>query len=108
MKVYVDASPKAIALATEDGKKYLEGISGAGLTSNQAEYYAVTIALDDPSVTEVLSDSQLVVHQLNGTYAVRDPKMSNAVKLIWDKVRDRNVKFTWIPREQNPAGKILG
>jgi len=108
VKVYVDANPTTIAIVTEYGGRYLEDIDGAGLTSNQAEYYAITKALDNPEATEILSDSQLAISQLNGKYAIRDQKMKRSVMVIWELIKDREVKFTWIPRKENLAGRILG
>lgn len=108
MQIYVDANPRTIALVTDDGKKYIEDIEGAGLTSNQAEYYAITRALDNPDVTEILSDSQLAIKQLNGEYAIKDQKLKVCVGNIWALIIGRNIRFTWIPRERNLAGRLLG
>ncbi len=89
--------------------------SGQGATNNLAEYSAVISALEwlmgskynDRSLT-IRTDSQLVVRQINGVYAVRSPaiiplhqKAMNLAKCF------KNLKFVWIPREQNEKADEL-
>ena len=57
---------------------------------------------------EILSDSELIIKQLNGEYAIRDATLEVACNEIWHLCRGYSVKFTWVPREENLAGKILG
>lgn len=78
---------------------------GHDLTSNEAEWLAMIQALkvaDDGDV--VLSDSQLVVNQLNGVYQVKAGNLKthhfNALRYIEEK----DIEVRWIQREQNLAG----
>lgn len=80
-----------------------------GTTSNVGEYFAVISALEALAAsgyimvrTEIRSDSQLVIRQINGEYAVNKPHL----RKLWQKVQDLKagfprVTFQWIPREQN-------
>jgi ribonuclease HI len=83
-----------------------------GLTNNQAEYRGVLFALrnvPEGTAVELLSDSQLVCYQLAGKYSVRDPKLRPLFLRVAELIRERrlNVKFSWVPREENLAGKFL-
>lgn len=107
MKVYVDASPTRLCVTCEDGQTIVRNASTPH-TSNEAKYLAVLAAVKQlPSVTEVCSDSQLVVKQLNGEYKVNKPELLRLRDEILRAANGR-VKFTWIPKEENPAGKVLG
>ena len=83
-----------------------------GLTNNKAEYMAILAALKDTSLkskVEILSDSELAVNQLAGKYAIRDPELGHLAAEIGKVLTQRNLtaKFTWIPRRQNKADKML-
>jgi len=85
------------------------------ITSNEAEYIAVLTALqsataDESTEIEILADSKLVVNQLKREWHIKDDKMRVLFDKIQQLIRERNLKveFTWIPREENPAGKYLG
>ena len=117
MKVYVDANPSELACVPEEGIPYhqvLHSIWQFGKTNNEAEYLAVLAALEElPKyqknplvITEILSDSQLVVNQLNHKYHIKESRLRELAMRVWQI--SGNVKFTWIPREKNLAGKLLG
>lgn len=97
-------------------------ISGPKGTHNIAEYLAVMIALTDIYILEgarqsvaekyiegprhvtVHSDSQLIIRQLTGKYAVRDEIMQifhNEAKAVENllKLQDVKVEYQWNPRE---------
>ncbi|MEW5933448.1 MAG: ribonuclease HI [Bacillota bacterium] len=100
-------------VAYRDGRKLAEGwgvaAKGAEATNNVAEYRAVIEALEwllaagyrgEP--VEVRSDSQLVVCQLTGEYAVR----SERVRPLYRRARRllgqfRELRLRWVPREEN-------
>lgn len=104
MKVYVDANPKTVGWVIEDGDSKVIPIMER--TNNEAEYAAVLMALRGiKGVTEILSDSQLVVNQLNRKWHIREDRLREYAMEIW---RYKGVKFTWIPRKENLAGKLLG
>jgi len=83
-------------------------------TNNEAEYQAVILGLEtakklfgsdklkDIEIT-VRMDSELVCKQLNGEYQMKEEKLVPFFMKIWNmKVKDvPNVKFMYIPREQN-------
>lgn len=83
-----------------------------GLTNNQAEYLGILSALKalpTGSVAEILSDSQLAIYQLAGKYKICDPELRNLAEKVHTVVKQRNltIQYTWIPREQNKADKLL-
>jgi ribonuclease HI len=61
------------------------------------------------SSADVFSDSQLLVNQFSGEWAVRDPSLARLLRRIHEIIEERQLKLTlsWIPREQNLAGKLL-
>ncbi len=83
-----------------------------GITSNEAEYNAVINALESAEADEIeiFSDSKLVVNQLKREWHIKDTKMRVLFDEVQKIINDRGLKveFTWIPREDNPAGKYLG
>ena len=109
MKVYVDGNPKEVCCVVEDGKVDRAKLDGEN-TNNVAEYRAILFGLfKHPEATEVCSDSQLVVKQLNGECAVK----SQGLLPYWLKVKTRverlghEVKFTWVPRDDNLSKGVL-
>lgn len=107
MKVYVDANPTMTGYVTEDNRSSTFQLP-PGNTNNTAEYRAVLRAiLQVPEVTEILSDSQLVVNQLNHNFHIKDPHLRELALQVWAQAKNK-VKFTWIPRKENKAGKLLG
>jgi ribonuclease HI len=81
--------------------------SGAGMTNNVAEYTALKHAAEwvsrhggDEEI-EIKGDSQLVIHQMNGTWQVRSTTSKKFVPEIRMLLEGRKIQFIWIPREQN-------
>jgi len=116
--VYTDGASRgnpgsaASAWLIMDGVDVLEADSmSIGIASNNmAEYSALLIALKhaahfcNPKETsvEVFSDSELMINQLNGLYALKSPNLCS----IYQEVRElvgtySSVTFTHVPRE-NP------
>jgi len=110
MKVYVDANPKELAYVTEYGESTIIPLSTV-LTNNEAEYQAVLFVMFKPewrySNLDILSDSQLIVNQLNRKFHIKEPRLAEHANCVWQLIPGRKVTFTWIPREQNLAGKLL-
>jgi len=86
--------------------------AGPRNTNNVAEYLALAAALDevpeDATHVEIGGDSQLVVSQLTGEYAVKSPSLRpywEAVCAKLDALRVRGVRLVlvWHPREHNAA-----
>lgn len=110
-------------LVQERGKTLAQGYavigSGPGMTNNVAEYHALIALLrwllqaDRPenlSVT-IRMDSQLVVNQVNGRWAVRSallfPLFMEACSLIRTLREKHRVHLIWVPREENVAADTL-
>lgn len=83
-------------------------------TNNEAEYLAVILGLetlkkmfgtDKLKTMEIVvrMDSELVCKQLNGEYQLKEEKLFPPFIKIWNlQVKEiPNIKFTYIPREQN-------
>lgn len=84
-------------------------------TNNAAEYQAVIMALtwlsQEPSVESVtfVGDSELVVKQLNGIYAVKSPDIIPLVAKVKELVRSiaTPITFTHVRREHNSEADRL-
>jgi|UniRef100_A0A7V3RF53 ribonuclease HI len=84
-------------------------------TNNQAEYMALIMAIEYVKSNSmlkkkdilVLSDSQLLVNQMNGEYKVK----SEEIKILWSKVMKliagMSVTFKWISRDENHVSDFL-
>lgn len=116
MKVYVDASPSKLVCMPDTPEvsrtrpiPHYEVLVSPH-THNEAEYLAVIKALKEfPDVDEIFSDSQLVVNQLNGEWTIKEQRLFDLAEEVWNLVSyAQEVKFTWIPRKQNLAGRLLG
>jgi ribonuclease HI len=87
----------------ETGSKYL-GIT----TNNQAEYQAVKAGLEacakyTSDTVGVYLDSQLVAHQMNGIYKIKNRELwpiHQSIKQISEQ-KFKKVTFTHVPRELN-------
>jgi ribonuclease HI len=89
-----------------DERKVLRKAFGLG-TNNQAEYHGLILGLRHAlgmgaDAVTVHGDSQLVLRQLGGEYAVRAP----GLKALHDEARVllarfRPAKLEWVPREEN-------
>ena len=82
------------------------------LTNNQAEYHAILSALESlgPGLSaEILTDSENTCFQLRGERRVIDPHLAELNKQIRDLIQKNglDVTFTWIPRRDNKAGKLI-
>ncbi|MCD6423683.1 MAG: ribonuclease HI family protein, partial [Elusimicrobia bacterium] len=89
VKVFIDGAsipnpgPAGAGVVIYEGKNKIKAISKflGQRTNNQAEYLALLIALDEiekidgEKEFEILSDSQLLVSQINGKWRVKDPSI---------------------------------
>lgn len=97
-----------VRIGTDKQRLYWED----GLTNNVAEYkglIAVLRYVSHGSNVLIRTDSQLVCEQFNGRWAVRDPLLREMLKQSRNVIEEKelHVDITWIPREQNLAGKLL-
>jgi len=121
IRVYTDGSGcrpdgkgSGFAWVRENGSepKIIRVFRQDGLTNNQAEYKAILSALQSApqaSTVEILTDSENTCFQLKGERRVKDPELAalhGQVREVIEKSR-LNVSFTWIPRRDNKAGKLI-
>jgi len=109
VRIYTDGSGDGrFGYLTDEGASDISQV--VGLTNNEAEYEAVILALTQFPYEdiEIASDSQLVVNQVSHKWAIKEDRLRVLAQLVWDLVGNRKVVFTWVPREQNLAGKMLG
>ncbi|MEX2054334.1 MAG: ribonuclease HI family protein [Candidatus Colwellbacteria bacterium] len=102
--------PAAIGTVVGD-KEYCESIGHA--TNNVAEYSAVIFALKkakqllggvraDQTEVEVITDSQLLVNQLNGEFKIKDVNLQPLFIEIWNLKQDfKDIEFTHVTRDKN-------
>jgi ribonuclease HI len=115
LHVYVDGSGSPHCrygyLIDETGESHLE--YHEGISNNEAEYLAIITALNnnigkDNSII-VLSDSQLVVNQINHKYGINSENLRRLASQVWVLERKyEKFELAWIPRSENKAGKMLG
>jgi ribonuclease HI len=84
-----------------------------GITNNQAEYMAIIAALKKylnlQDAIVIYSDSKNTVSQLNHEFAINNSQLRVLAMEAWElAAKCKNLKITWIPREKNLAGKMLG
>jgi ribonuclease HI len=96
------------------------GVVGAGylgddVTNNVAEYTALIKALEwliengfSGEELVVRGDSQLVIRQLRGEYAVKSPRIAPLYARVRGLLRRfRSVELEWVPRELNAEADAL-
>ncbi len=83
-------------------------------TNNVAEYVGAICALEHllrqgyAGEVTIYGDSELVVRQVNGEYAVRtDHLVPYHARLVQLAERFRKVEFRWVPREENQRADAL-
>jgi ribonuclease HI len=86
-------------------------------SNNAAEYGALLLALEyvnntSPSEVEILSDSRLIVEQINKVWQVKAPELIELNKKCTKKLVDiraegTKVTIRWVPREQNQHADTL-
>ena len=121
-RVYVDSSPKGeVRWFNETTGQIGRHRVGKGRSVHEAELFALTKALEDvlPKMgnddkLELYCDREVVVKQLNHQAGIRDKSVLRMTDKIWNlayKVKEESkieVKFLWVSRKKNPAGKMLG
>ncbi len=88
--------------------EHLEGIS-----NNEAEYLAIIAALkkvaNEDSQIVLLSDSQLVVNQINHKFGINNEKLRRLATQVWVlEKKFEKFELQWLRRSENKAGKMLG
>jgi ribonuclease HI len=104
----------AYVLETEDGTVLAAHGEAIGVaTNNVAEYRALVEGLRKAAEVgidelEVVSDSELLVHQMRGEWKVKN----DALRLLWDEAQDLagrigKVRYTAVRREHNELADRL-
>ena len=84
-----------------------------GISNNEAEYLAIITALNNvfnkDNQIVILSDSQLVVNQINHKYGINNENLRRLATQVWvlEKKFDK-FELHWLRRSENKAGKMLG
>ncbi|HLW00405.1 MAG TPA: ribonuclease HI family protein [Ktedonobacterales bacterium] len=103
-----------VVIESATGKLLAQGRKFLGkITNNQAEYQALILGLQavkryQPAAVQVLMDSELVVHQMNGRYQVKDA----GLLLLYQEAKQlaatlTAVSFAHVPRSQNHLADAL-
>ncbi|MEM0287233.1 MAG: ribonuclease HI [Nitrososphaerota archaeon] len=87
---------------------------GEGFSNNVGEYAALLAALrwllenNLTSGIEIKSDSRLLVNQMNGVWKVRRGYYIKTLEQVKEVLKEfQNIKFIWIPREENTEADML-
>lgn len=60
-----------------------------------------------PPPVLVCSDNEVVVKQLRREYHIANDRLRKLAQQVWQQTQNVEVKFQWIPRGENLAGKML-
>jgi len=103
-----DAAGGAVVTRADTGDTLAEvGVICGVATNNVAEYKGMIAGVEaakklfDNPVLDIRLDSKLVVEQMSGRWKVKHPDMQQLVKHAWQVIGDTEVRFTWVPRENN-------
>ena len=110
MKIYCDGATTKVCFIPEGCRPFVYYLRHKK-TNNEGEYTAVLYALlwaktQREKQVEILSDSELIVKQLAGEYALKNPRLRDLAQQVWHAAQNMTVSYRWIPREENPAGKV--
>lgn len=101
-------------LETQDGTRLWAGYAYAGvMTNNRAEYLALIAGLRKavefaPAELEVCLDSELVVHQMNGRYRIRNADLKPLAVEAQELLRKfPKATLRHVPRSQNAGADAL-
>lgn len=76
------------------------------------EFYKVASPAEEtprplPPPVLVCCDNEVVVKQLSRQYHIGNDRLRKLAQQIWQMTRNVDVKYEWIPRAENLAGKML-
>jgi ribonuclease H / adenosylcobalamin/alpha-ribazole phosphatase len=92
---------------------FKEGKTLGITTNNVAEYSGLVAALaaaheiDPNAQIEVRMDSKLVVEQMSGNWKIKHENMKVLVEKARNAFAQSQVKYVWVPREDNLAADTL-
>jgi ribonuclease HI len=114
VSVYTDGASRGnpghsgigLLIDDENGDKIIQDFRYIGIcTNNEAEYRALLLALDrayeiTQGAVDCFSDSELLVRQLNGQYAIKSEKLIKFSGEVKERIKQFSaVTFTHLPRE---------
>lgn len=103
----------AYIVDTDTGEVVWEASKYIGIrTNNEAEYTAlIELAKAAKSLgireIDIYGDSQLVIYQMAGEWAVREERLHELYKEANRQLKGMDVAFFWIPRKQNKKADEL-
>jgi probable phosphoglycerate mutase len=92
---------------------FKEGKTLGITTNNVAEYSGLVAALiaaheiDPNAQIEVRMDSKLVIEQMSGNWKIKHENMKGLVEKARSAFAQSQVKYVWVPREDNLAADTL-
>lgn len=105
MNWYCDGGLHKICVTNDDGKVYMDDITG---TNNENEFRSMILALKKASDGDtILADSQLVVNILNGKWKVKKEHLKPLYNEAKELLNKKNITIEWTSRDFNLAGIIL-
>jgi len=60
-----------------------------------------------PPPVLVCCDNEVVVKQLSRQYHIGNERLRKLAQQVWQQCQNVDVKFQWVSRNENPAGKML-
>ena len=104
----------ALVRDAETREVLAERAESIGVASNNVAEYGGLVAglraavqIDPHARIEVRMDSKLVVEQMSGRWKIRHEDMKRLALEARDVVDPAQVRYTWVPREQNKAADRL-
>ena len=108
------AGSGAVVIDADTGEVILEIARFIGVaTNNVAEYLALKSGLEgalqiNPEARILVRmDSKLVIEQMSGTWKIKHPDMIQLAAEVQNISRGHDIKFMWIPREENSRADAL-
>lgn len=108
------AGSGAVVIDADTGEVILEIARFIGVaTNNVAEYLALKSGLEgalqiNPAARILVRmDSKLVIEQMSGTWKIKHPDMIQLAAEVQNISRGHDIKFMWIPREENSRADAL-
>ncbi len=103
----------ALVRDAESGVVLAEEGRAIGVTTNNVAEYSGLIAglemarsIDPTAAVEVRMDSKLVIEQMAGRWKIKHPSMKPLATAAL-RLRPVEVRWTWVPREENKAADAL-
>lgn len=108
------AGSGAVVIDADSGEVILEIAKFIGVaTNNVAEYLALkaglegAIGINPAARILVRMDSKLVIEQMSGTWKIKHPDMLQLASEIQKIARGHEIRWMWIPREENSRADAL-